>query len=261
MKTMIRYTALSVLAILAFAGLGFGQSNGKISGKVTNQGSDEINRKVYLLENGSRIKGVMTDFEGFYEISQVEPGTYSLEFLLLDTTLVIKNLTISVGESVKQDLRYREVVIGGGDIVYNYNPVPFTVDPVQPVTYTPETMKETRIRNPMDVVAMSGKVTQRDQGDPLNFGGGRATSNQTYVDGVKMVGEIALPVEAIGQISFLSGGIPAEYGDATGGIVVISTRNPGMKPWVGPAREKKVKTKKEKKTGAEDAPVEIAPLG
>jgi outer membrane receptor protein involved in Fe transport len=40
-----------------------------------------------------------------------------------------------------------------------------------------------------------------------------------------MFGTAEVPSQAIEQVTILSGGIPAEYGDLTGGVIIISTKN------------------------------------
>jgi hypothetical protein len=55
--------------------------------------------------------------------------------------------------------------------------------------------------------------------------GSRETAVTTYVDGEKIYGSAGIPGGSIQQITILSGGIPAAYGDLTGGIIIISTKD------------------------------------
>ena len=46
-----------------------------------------------------------------------------------------------------------------------------------------------------------------------------------YVDGVKLRSTLAnLPARSYGSIQVYTGGIPAKYGDTTGGVVAIETQ-------------------------------------
>ena len=45
-----------------------------------------------------------------------------------------------------------------------------------------------------------------------------------YIDGIKVRGSTSLPKSAIEEVSVMTGGVPANYGDATGGIISITTR-------------------------------------
>jgi outer membrane receptor protein involved in Fe transport len=40
-----------------------------------------------------------------------------------------------------------------------------------------------------------------------------------------MSGNFSLPMNAIAEINVITGGVPAQFGDATGGIVVITTKS------------------------------------
>jgi outer membrane cobalamin receptor len=80
-------------------------------------------------------------------------------------------------------------------------------------------------RDIKDLVATAPGVYQADDGGSLNVRGSREDATQYVVDGVKMTGPFSLPKSAIAEITVLTGGIPAQYGDATGGIVLITTKS------------------------------------
>ena len=56
---------------------------------------------------------------------------------------------------------------------------------------------------------------------------GSSSATDFYVDGVKITGNVndILPQDAIDQMTVITGGLPAQYGDATG-IVGVTTRGP-----------------------------------
>jgi outer membrane receptor protein involved in Fe transport len=80
-------------------------------------------------------------------------------------------------------------------------------------------------RDIKDLVAMAPGVYQQDEGGSLNVRGSRDNATQYIVDGVKMTGPFSLPKSAIAEITVITGGVPAQYGDATGGIIVITTKS------------------------------------
>jgi len=60
----------------------------------------------------------------------------------------------------------------------------------------------------------------------LYFRGERSQAVLYIVDGVKtMDGRLGIPGSAIGHLTVYSGGVPAKYGDFTGGVVVIETQS------------------------------------
>jgi outer membrane receptor for ferrienterochelin and colicin len=54
-------------------------------------------------------------------------------------------------------------------------------------------------------------------------------STWVYIDGIKVRGSSALPKSAIEEVSVITGGIPANIGDATGGVINVSLRNASAK--------------------------------
>ncbi|MFN8288096.1 MAG: carboxypeptidase-like regulatory domain-containing protein [Chitinophagales bacterium] len=79
-------------------------------------------------------------------------------------------------------------------------------------------------RNVTDIVATVSGVFQQDEGDGVNIHGGRDNATAYYIDGVKVTGQPTLPAGSIDHITVYTGGIPASYGDLTGGLVLIETK-------------------------------------
>jgi outer membrane receptor for ferrienterochelin and colicin len=72
---------------------------------------------------------------------------------------------------------------------------------------------------------MKSDVKKGTDGE-LYFRGSRTGAVQYNIDGVKMGANAArIPSSAIGSISVYTGGLPAKYGDTTGGVVVIETKS------------------------------------
>lgn len=77
----------------------------------------------------------------------------------------------------------------------------------------------------IQMVATAPAVYLGERNDKPNVRGSRSDATQYYVDGVKMIGSFYIPKSAIKEISVITGGLPAMFGDATGGIVVITTKS------------------------------------
>jgi outer membrane cobalamin receptor len=73
---------------------------------------------------------------------------------------------------------------------------------------------------------MISDVKTGDRGEELYFRGSRAGSVVYYIDGVKVRENVPnIPSSGIASISVYTGGMPATYGDSTGGVVVINTKS------------------------------------
>ena len=71
------------------------------------------------------------------------------------------------------------------------------------------------------------------KGDAVNVRGSRSDATEYYVDGIKVRGSMGVPTSGIEQITVITGGVPAQYGDATGGIISITTKGPSSKTFGG----------------------------
>jgi len=81
-----------------------------------------------------------------------------------------------------------------------------------------------------DIVGMVANVTPgvlaSEDGKELYVRGSRTGSTQFIVDGNKVMtaSDPGVPGTGIANMEVLTGGVPAEYGDCTGGIVIITTK-------------------------------------
>ena len=78
-----------------------------------------------------------------------------------------------------------------------------------------------------NVAATTAGIYQSDSDGAVNVRGSRSNATAYYIDGIKITGNSnVLPQSAIDQMTVVTGGLPAQYGDATGGIISITTRGP-----------------------------------
>lgn len=255
-------------AILALFATSLQAQLGKVHGKALEATSPLPNYNVQLLSGDAIIQRSMTDIDGKYEFALLQPGDYSLQ--LTEGGLFYRYpFTIGPGETrplnleLGQGIVYNEAgervyKIDGGTIIErkpNTTPI-MVLDPIQPIVISGETIRESAGPRGLETaIAMMPKVTQRDHGDALNMAGSRDNATAIYIDNVKVRGEFVVPQASISQIAVLSSGIPAEYGDVSGGVVIITTHNPGMKPFPGkPSHRKTLKQQKRGSNGSNTAP-------
>lgn len=82
------------------------------------------------------------------------------------------------------------------------------------------------LRDPSKLVEAFGSGITRDSEGQLYFRGARPQSTVTFVDGVKTGSTVSqLPGRAIGNITVYTGGVPAKYGDCTGGVIIMETKS------------------------------------
>lgn len=85
-------------------------------------------------------------------------------------------------------------------------------------TVTREDLAKMPTRSAAGVASTVGGVYLEEGTENLNIRGGRDDANIYFIDGVKVQGSHNVPKSAIKQVTVLTGGIPANYGDVTGGV-------------------------------------------
>jgi len=249
MTTKRFYQALGMMLLMVLAAPAAWAQLGKVSGTLMDQGSPLPYTNIKLMDGTTIVGQTMSDLEGKYSFAKIEPGTYQIVVTSGEITRPF-GLVISPGENEFKDLAL--TVETNNNVIQDSKEI-FTTDPQQFVTITrKEIGMMPTTRNTSDLIGALPGVTQKDHGDPMNLRGGRSGATVTFVDGQKVSGALQMPQAAINQVTLISGGVPAEFGDVTGGIVLISSYNPGMKGFAGKPltkAERKAFRKKRKQSG------------
>ena len=161
--------------------------------------------------------------------NQFHQVTYTVEasFIGYQKTIV-KNILISPNKITAGnfELLPENTELGTVNIIESTVPL---IDPDKSgAVKTKEQITALPTRNVQSVAATTAGIYQSDEGEALNIRGSRSSSTDYYVDGIKITGNIndILPQDAIDQMTVITGGLPAKFGDATGGIVSVTTRGP-----------------------------------
>lgn len=203
---------------------------GEIQGKITDAKTGEaipfVN--VSLTVNGALVGG-QTDFDGYYSIKPLPPGTYDVKASYVGyTDKVINGVRVTIDEIVPLDIAISDasVQLGVVEIVEYKVPI-FKKDQTSTGnTVTQEEIQSLATRNVNSIAAQTAGVFQQKEGSSINVKGSRGDATDFYIDGIKVRGTNTLPASAIEQMTVVTGGVPARYGDATGGIISITTRGP-----------------------------------
>jgi len=213
--------------------LGLYAQTGEIQGKIVDPENGEglPFATVTVTVNGNLV-GAQTDFDGFYSIKPVPPGTYTItaKYLGYQTT-VVEGVQVNPDKITFANLDMAEESTVLAEVVVKSYKVPL-IKPDETSTggtMTKEDIENLPTRNVQSIASTTAGVYQSDEGGALNVKGSRSESTDYYIDGIKVRGGTALPATAIEQINVVTGGVPARYGDATGGIINITTRGPSNK--------------------------------
>ncbi len=207
----------------------FGQ--GKIAGRVTDQGNGEALIGVNILIDGTQ-QGTVTDINGNYVILNVRPGTYTLVFSYIGfQTQRVTDVRVSTGQTTRTDLRMREQVIEGQEIVVQAERPLVQKDlTASKKTVVAEEIDALPVESLFGVLATQAGVTQGADG-ALHIRGGRSNEISYLVDGLSVANPFStngiatrVATDAIEEMTVISGAFNAEYGKAMSGIVNLVTK-------------------------------------
>lgn len=232
MKT--RNFIIAIICLIPFAVSG--QSTGSVKGRVTEitGGIPVPNAHVYV-EAGGQKHGVPTDAEGYFHLKTLQPGTYKLHISCIgyaDHTLdgvdVLPGRPTFIKDIKITDAAY---VLGGPDGIVVTGGVcdRKLIDPMDPIhKYLPseDFEKMAGNHNVNEIVrTLSPEIQIPENGAGIIVRGARSGSSKYMVDGVYMESSPNVPSLAINSVSVYTGGVPAQYGDITGGIIIIETKS------------------------------------
>jgi hypothetical protein len=217
----------------------FAQS-AQVTGLVTDQTGGVIpGTSVVLinLETGARRKSA-SNAEGLYAIPLLQPGRYQLSALKEGFLPYIRdNITLRVGDRVSLNL---VLVVGTPTTTITVSvevPLLRTGDAQTGLVIDSRRIRQLPQydRNPLALAQLSANATGKDSvaGHDSDFriNGGRTGGAEYILDGVpvttgylhKVAGSVP-SMEAIAEFKVVTGGLPAEYGRLSGGVVLVGTK-------------------------------------
>lgn len=229
---MARYVILLLMLWAVPAALFAQGTTGKLEGRVADKATGEpiMYGNVAVYKGEELVTGTTTDFDGYYSIPNLNVGSYNVEFryvgyqtTLIEGVEINANTTREVNAEMSEGNEITEVVVTWD------RPLIEVDNTSSQQTLTSEEIGRMSTRNIGTLQASAAGVNQTDEGRELNANGGRSSANDVYVDGVRVVGGIDLPETEIDQITIITSGVPAKYGDATGAITNITTKGPSQK--------------------------------
>lgn len=195
-------------------------TTGKIAGRVIDANTGEPLIGVNVVISGTSM-GAATDIDGNYFIINIPPGIYEIKASLVGySTVIIKNVRVSVDQTTRVDITMKEEAIAINDIV---------VTAQKPIVQKDLTSTEAKVSGeqismlPLEdvqsVINLQAGVVDG------HFRGGRSNEVKYLIDGISVndaySGSSALEAEinSIQELQVLTGTFNAEYGEALSGVV------------------------------------------
>jgi hypothetical protein len=223
MKNTFFFSNLLFLILIqsfAFAGV--------ITGTVYEYSSKEpLASGAIIIKNAGFSKTYPINLDGSYDASGLPNGSYMVIADCNGHRDTAMKINVSTDQIVPLDF-YLNTLLAEvnvvGKVKGGYTPIINLYDNNIGIYIKAIDMKHAGVTKIKDIAELSPKVNVNENGD-ISIAGSRPTATRTMIDGVYTISDISLPVGSIKYMRVYSGGIPAKYGDCSGGVIVIETKS------------------------------------
>jgi outer membrane receptor protein involved in Fe transport len=232
MMKLQRFTICFILLLLVAAGAFAQGTTGALTGSVSQAGASLPGVTVTIASpklQGTRT--TVTNEQGDYSFSAIPPGTYKVTFSLSGLTDVVKNATVNLVETTRLDADMKMSAVAEAITVTASQTTVLETPQVQTNFKQENINRLPTARNPVAQAALAPGVTSGVNGNTIS--GAMSYDNLYLVNGAVVNENLrgqahALYIEdAIQETTVLTGGISAEFGRFTGGVVSAITKSGG----------------------------------
>ncbi len=238
---MRKMQKLLAVVLCCLVGLGAFAQNGIIRGNVYDQDSGEpiLFGNVFL--TGTNL-GATTDDQGFYTITNVPAGDYTLVATYVGYDSTSEAISLNSGQILLKNLFMSTsgIQLGTVDISAEKQKAKTEVQ-ISTVTVTPRQIKSLPSAGGEPDIAqylpvLPGVIFTGDQGGQLYIRGGSPVQNKILLDGMTIIQPFhsigffsVFETETIRTVDVLTGGFNAEHGGRISAVVDIKTREGNKK--------------------------------
>jgi len=168
-----------------------------------------------------------TDFDGKYSIKPIDVGTYNVRCDFVGyNAKVVSGVTVAGGKIKFQNFLMESGVNLDEVIITKYKKPLIEKDGGSSGgSVSREDISKMSARSATSVATTVGGVSSAGTTEgEVSVRGARGSDTFFYIDGIKVRGSSNLPKSAIQEVSVITGGLPANIGDAVGGVISITTR-------------------------------------
>jgi hypothetical protein len=227
MKNLKQSILLGLLLISSLSVFSQG-SMGSLKGQIlSNDNLPVYGATIKILQGGYLVGGTNTDENGMYTYKPLGAGNYDILISSVETqTKRITDVRVSSEKTTYVDAIVNSNTLDGIDVVAHVKPViEKTFMDIKEISAEDFLHMAVDRGNIIDAIINISSETMQGSDGEFHVRGGRGDATAYIVDGVKspnITGVAALSVE---NLAIITGGIPAQYGDITSGVIVVTTKD------------------------------------
>lgn len=228
MRTLIHLLIATCLFPIALDA----QVPGEIHGKVLDAEGKPLYLASVSAERGDVLIGATAGEDGRFVLKPLAPGLYTVRYSYVGM-VPVETMNVQVNSDKITRLADRSLNSNTDlpeFVVESFFWTPPLIDVAEPskLTFVASQLEDNPLRkNPIAMISTLSPDIYRAPGtDDLYFRGSRSGSMAYFVDGVKVTGRLSgVPPSSISSVTIYTGGLPARYGDVTGGVVAIESKS------------------------------------
>ncbi len=221
------------LLLFIFTGLSGSAFAQEIGGRVLDEKKEPLPSAVVQVYQGGTLRGGnVTDYDGNYTVKPLEPGTYDVLVLYSGyDSILVQNVRVNPGATTPLNFNMKLHTVGLTGVTVTSYKIPLIEQGSTSRKMGKEEIKNIPTTEVSDLVALQPGTYQQKRGSDISFGGARSSGTLYIIDGVQVQGTVGTNMSqgSIEQIEVITSGIPANYGDVSGGVVNITSRGVSQK--------------------------------
>ncbi len=218
MKKLLLVSIIGLSSLLN-AQVGLGTIKGKL---FDSDSTTKVLFKTLSIEVDGNFVGAKTDGEGNYIFKDVKPGIYTIKIKRDTNIITYSGVEVNPDQITVMNLYLPPIMSKTVDIIVDGPKI--DINPVKKMDRE-EIEHSPYRRNPIAMITGKMSDVSVNENNQMIIRGSRAGDVVYFVDGVKMTDMQSVPGVAVRGISVYTGGIPAKYGDTTGGVVILETKS------------------------------------
>ena len=227
MKNLKQHLAAILIGISSLSALAQG-STGALKGQILNDDHEPvIGATIKILQGGSLVGGTSSDLDGMYTYKPLNAGSYDVLVSSSETqTKKVTDVRISGERTTYLDLAVSTNTLIEVEVIAYKKPLIdktfMDIKEISAEDFAHMALDKSDIGSA--ILNMTSEATRDENGD-FHVRGGRGDATAFIIDGVKSPNISGVPSLSVENMAIITGGIPAQYGDNTSGVIIITTKD------------------------------------